>query len=98
MSAYTVMQFNDQQADDDVIRQSVFNAYNVMSDDARLRKITELVPGDRGEYFDSLRKDYPVRREFSNFVVIVSEIRERLCRSLTGLGFHVDTASQQLTR
>ena len=65
--SYTAMQFNDDQSDDQVIFQSVFNAYNVMEDDARLRKITKLEINQRGEYFDSLRKNYPIRREFSNY-------------------------------
>jgi len=96
-NSYTAMQFKDDQPDEEVIRQSVFNAYNVMMDDARLRKIADLDPDRRGEYFDSLRKNYPIRREFANFEVIISQGRKQLLNSLTGLGFHVETASQQLT-
>lgn len=97
-NAYTAMQFNDDQTDDDVIRQSVFNAYDVWQDDARLRSITEVDPHRRGEYFDGLRKNYPIRREFCNFEVVISQARTQLLGFLTGLGFHVETASQQLTR
>jgi erythronate-4-phosphate dehydrogenase len=96
-TSYTAIQFNNNQADDAVIRQSVFNAYNVMEDDARLRQITELAPAQRGEYFDSLRKNYRIRREFANYEVIISQTREQLLHALSGLGFHVETASHQIT-
>jgi erythronate-4-phosphate dehydrogenase len=97
-NTYTAMQFNDDIGDDEVIRQSVFNAYNVMDDAARLREITEIAPDQRGNYFDNLRKNYPVRREFSNYEVIISQAREPLLNALTGLGFRVETAVRQLTR
>ena len=96
-NSYTAMQFNDDQTDESVVRQSVFNAYNVMQDDARLRKIAELDPSQRGQYFDGLRKNYPVRREFSNYEIIISQSRAHLHGVLTGLGFRVETASGKIT-
>ncbi len=92
----TAMQFDDSQSDDDVIYQCVVNAYNVLKDDAALRKIKELEPNQRGEYFDKLRKDYPVRREFSNYEVIISQDRHQLIKSLSGMGFNVETAVSRL--
>ena len=41
----------------------------------------------RGKYFDSLRKNYPVRREFKNTSVIVKDTNSRLAKKLMGIGF-----------
>lgn len=95
--SFTAMQFENTQSDDDVVQQCVLNAYDILADDARLRKITDLDVKQRGEYFDSLRKNYPVRREFSNYEVIISQARSRLLHCLQGLGFKVETASKSLT-
>jgi erythronate-4-phosphate dehydrogenase len=95
--SFTAMQFDDSQNDDEVIHQCVANAYDVLSDDASLRKIKDLEPNRRGEYFDNLRKNYAVRREFSNYEVIFSQDRQQLVRALTGLGFKVETAASHLT-
>ncbi|KPJ91676.1 MAG: hypothetical protein AMJ53_11120 [Gammaproteobacteria bacterium SG8_11] len=95
--SFTAMQFDHSQNDDDVMYQCVVNAYDIMKDDAALRAIRKLDPEQRGGYFDTLRKNYPVRREFSNYEVILSQDRQPLVRSLQGLGFKVETAASHLT-
>jgi len=45
-------------------------AYPIMSDDTRLRKIKD--EQNRGAYFDALRKNYPRRLEFRHFEVLCS--------------------------
>jgi len=47
--------------------------YTIEKDDELMRKITDHKPGEQASYFDTLRKKYPVRREFNNFVVQISE-------------------------
>lgn len=94
---FTAMQFNNSSSDIEVIYQSVLNAYDVMKDDQKLRKMLDLEQSQGGEYFDELRKSYPIRREFSNYEVIVSQARSHLSQSLKGLGFQVETASNLLT-
>jgi len=46
--------------------------YNIETDDKEMRKIFELAEDERGVYFDRLRKNYPVRREFSNYTVRIN--------------------------
>lgn len=46
-------------------QQGVLAAYDVRSDDARLRASLVANPVSRGPAFDHLRKEYPARREFS---------------------------------
>jgi erythronate-4-phosphate dehydrogenase len=43
--------------------------YNIRRDDAELRKILNQPSGQRGSYFDLLRKQYPLRREMSSYTV-----------------------------
>jgi len=46
-------------------RAAILKAYDIMADDARLRKMLSNTSLSDGGYFDSLRKNYPVRREHS---------------------------------
>ncbi len=47
-------------------RKAILAAYDIMADNKRLKKILENQTLSDGKYFDSLRKNYPVRREYSN--------------------------------
>ncbi|HIO97901.1 MAG TPA: 4-phosphoerythronate dehydrogenase [Leucothrix sp.] len=46
-------------------REAILKAYDIMADDTRLRKMLSDTSLSDGGYFDSLRKNYPVRREHS---------------------------------
>jgi erythronate-4-phosphate dehydrogenase len=63
--------------------------YDVRRDDALLREIRECRAGKAGEFFDNLRKEYPVRREFVNMRVVPEGACESLSRKLAGIGFTV---------
>ena len=75
----------------DALRQAVWFAYNVRDDDARLREMMTLPAGQRPQYFDRLRKEYPVRREFSETVIRLPAVNNQLERQLKSLGFVVET-------
>lgn len=45
------------------------HTYKIKEDDKNLRQLNNLEESVRGGFFDSLRKDYPLRREFSNYKV-----------------------------
>jgi erythronate-4-phosphate dehydrogenase len=47
----------------------VRSMYEIRADSARLRATLDAPPDERGEAFSRLRKEYPRRREFSQFVV-----------------------------
>jgi erythronate-4-phosphate dehydrogenase len=47
--------------------------YNIEKDDSDLRKLIRMKDKERAEYFDKLRKNYPVRREFYNYFVHLSK-------------------------
>ncbi|MGD2055202.1 MAG: 4-phosphoerythronate dehydrogenase PdxB [Gammaproteobacteria bacterium] len=65
----------------------VHSCYDVRVDDARLRGLLDLEPGQRPGYFDRLRKEYPVRREFSSTTLLLDGADERLRAMLQGIGF-----------
>ena len=79
-------------SEQDVIRKAVEKIYRISEDDRKLRKILN-VPTKRGEFFDSLRRNYRVRREFQNtkveFTAETAEHAENLGRKLEGIGFKV---------
>ena len=47
------------------VRRAVLDCYDVRGDDGRLRRMKSLAPEERPIYFDRLRREYPVRHEFS---------------------------------
>lgn len=47
--------------------------YSIHGDHNNLRMINSLNKGDRGMYFDRLRKEYTLRREFNNYMIELSK-------------------------
>ena len=72
---------------------AVLASYDVRSDAASLRRLPEITMEQRGRYFDELRKNYPVRREFSSTVIKLSDSQNMLAEKLRQLGFKVKTFS-----
>jgi len=75
--------------DEDIIADIVRQVYDVEKDDVALREIQRVEPAKRGTFFDRLRKDYPVRREFHNTEVVLRESALHLADVLKGLRFRV---------
>jgi len=75
--------------DEAALAQAVARVYSIARDDANLRPIAQEPPERRGAFFDALRKNYPVRREFQNTTVIVDEPGGAVVRKLLGIGFKV---------
>ena len=72
-----------------MLRAAIFSVYDIRADDARLRAMLALPPGEQLAYFDRLRKEYPVRREFSATSVLVDDADSECEPILRGLGFPV---------
>ena len=68
----------------------VLAAYDVRQDDVRLRATLSLSAAERASAFDRLRKEYPVRREFTEATVLLDEPAGELGELLSGLGFSVN--------
>ena len=80
-------------SEEDAIQMAILASYDVRSDAASLRRLPEITMEQRGRYFDELRKNYPVRREFSSTVIKLSDSQNMLAEKLRQLGFKVKTFS-----
>lgn len=74
----------------ETLKKCVEQVYPIRRDDTNLRKMTDLILDEQGAYFDRLRKEYPIRREFRNTVIRLTQADMELKDKLTGIGFHVE--------
>jgi len=84
------LELDGKMPDEEIIRGAVLAVYDIEGDDARLRRISSMPESERGAYFDSLRKNYPMRREFRFTTVILKGGREETADCLKRLGFKVE--------
>ena len=75
---------------EDVVCEIVEEIYNICEDDSNLRWICDRPQGKRGMFFEQLRKNYPVRREFKNTKIKIEEGDAKLAKKLKGIGFSLD--------
>ena len=73
-----------------VVRAAVLGCYDIRADDTRLRGMLVLDAAARPGYFDRLRKQYPVRREFAATRLVGGVQRPEVRACLAGLGFLVE--------
>ncbi len=73
----------------DIIHQIVQQVYAINRDDFNTREIAMVPEGERAKFFDDLRKNYPVRREFQNTEIVFERPCESLAAKLGGIGFKV---------
>jgi erythronate-4-phosphate dehydrogenase len=72
--------------EEEVTREAVRKIYDIRDDDKRMREILRLPEKERGEMFDGLRKEYPVRREFQNTQIKIADSK-KIAEKLRGIGF-----------
>jgi len=70
-----------------MLANAVQKIYDIREDDVRLRRILEKSVEKRGEFFDSLRKNYPIRREFQNTQIVLESPCKSISNKLAGIGF-----------
>lgn len=73
----------------DIIHQMVQQVYVINRDDFNTREIAMVPERERAKFFDDLRKNYPVRREFQNTRIVFDRPCESLVAKLSGIGFKV---------
>ena len=80
---------------EDAIQLVVLQSYDVRTDAIALRNLMSIDKNERAEYFDSLRKNYPIRREFTNRVIKTSAqtngISDKIIYKLQQLGFNIES-------
>ena len=76
----------------EIVSEAVRTVYDIRDDDAAFRALTYVGASERAAFFDRLRKEYPVRREFSNTTVTLTPPNaEATAQALAGLGFGLAT-------
>jgi erythronate-4-phosphate dehydrogenase len=76
-------------SEEELLHDTVQQVYVINRDDFNTREILLVPEEERGRFFDDLRKNYPVRREFQNTEVVLAGQNEKLRGKLAGLGFKV---------
>jgi erythronate-4-phosphate dehydrogenase len=76
----------------DAIRSAVLQAYDIRRDDTILRASKEISGDAAAQGFDRLRTGYPLRPEFSHYIVELAE-DTWLAPTLEALGFAVDAST-----
>ncbi|HMN48354.1 MAG TPA: 4-phosphoerythronate dehydrogenase [Ignavibacteriaceae bacterium] len=69
--------------------QIVSKIYPIQRDDKLLRKMLNMSREERIKYFDLLRKDYPIRREFNNYRIELKNFDGKTKNILTNLRFNI---------
>ena len=79
----------DVSTEQNILHETVQQVYVINRHEFNTREILLVPKAERGRFFDDLRKNYPVRREFQNTKVILTKGAESLARKLKGIGFDV---------
>jgi erythronate-4-phosphate dehydrogenase len=88
------IRIDEQEADEQsIIHDTVQQIYVINRDDFNTREILLVPEDERGGFFDDLRKNYPVRREFQNTTVSGPDEGSSLAKKLAGIGFNVKSGS-----
>ena len=63
--------------------------YNIETDDYKMREMIKMDNDSRAAYFDKLRKEYLLRREFTNYTILVEETDKQLKGILEAFRFNI---------
>jgi erythronate-4-phosphate dehydrogenase len=83
------LKLSKSKSDEEKLNNLFSSIYDIEKDDMSLREISNYKLNEQVDYFDLLRKNYPVRREFSNFTVHLSEKDKHLKPILQSFRFKV---------
>lgn len=88
--AHNKLDFDFSESEEAILNKIIKCIYNIESDHKRLLKINTFGFNDSGKYFDKLRKEYPLRREFNNYSVTMNKPDVQTKRKLIALRFAVN--------
>ncbi|OQW95477.1 MAG: hypothetical protein BWK79_02310 [Beggiatoa sp. IS2] len=91
----TALSFSNSIDEAKAIFLAVITCYDVRQDDATLRLIHSTTTPS--EFFDQLRKNYSVRREFSSLNIEIPQQHATIARQLRGLGFEITPTTSHST-
>jgi erythronate-4-phosphate dehydrogenase len=71
------------------LHEIVKKCYDIRQDDRLLRQLVSVSEIERGKYFQKLRAEYRIRREFFNFTVSLPRRAKDISDAIRLLGFNV---------
>ncbi len=83
------IKFEEGKTNEEKLYKLFSSIYDLEKDDELMREILNYQSNEQPGYFDKMRKHYPVRREFSNFIVFLSENESHLKPILESFRFKV---------
>ena len=84
--------------DESILHRVVQQVYPIARDARSLKKIIHVQKDDRDSYFDKLRKEYPIRREFHNTKIQFQDRSDKLKHKITALGFQINERKTEVNR
>jgi erythronate-4-phosphate dehydrogenase len=85
----TELRIPEGKTDEEKLYKLFSSVYDLENDDRRLREISRYNSDEQPKYFDRLRKEYPIRREFNNYTVTISKEDKNLRPILESFRFKV---------
>lgn len=80
---------DDSKSDELKLYNLLRTVYDIEADDKRMKNMLKVNEEERGNYFDRLRKEYPLRREFFNYTIRLRKEEHHLKKILETLRFKV---------
>ena len=74
---------------ENIINKIFSSVYKIKNDDALFRRIINMPKEKRAVYFESLRKEYKLRREFPNYIIALKETNDQLEYVLDAFRFNI---------
>lgn len=84
-----VFDYPDSNSIEESLNQIITKIYDIENDDVKFRKIFNFKKDDQEKYFDQLRKNYPARREFSNFSIRINSKLKKEIKILESMRFKI---------
>lgn len=82
------LKINPQSASEEkLLCEAVKKIYDIEQDDTTLRQIFDERTARQGEFFEGLRRNYPVHREFGGTQIVLESSCDSLAGKLAGIGF-----------
>lgn len=82
------LQFNETENFAIGLNNLIKSIYPIEDDDKNMRKMLEMNKAERMNFFDLLRKNYPVRREFNNYQIQSNHLSKEIKTILQKLRFN----------
>ena len=83
------LRYSESMSETEFTKKAVLSAYDVRKDDTALRRILQVPRYQRGDFFESLRKRYPIRREFGVTELKIPKEHRKLVGQMKTIGFRV---------